>query len=176
MASLDDGNGESAGPVSNIITIDASNATKCLAFENNSTTSPFSLATNVSQCESFTVDYDTAEVDTAPTVRAFIPGKLAFTVNQTADNDADGTAAYLMDAAHGTEVALLLQTDSKHRASSGLLTVGGNLQSNGACLTAATSSMGTTATNVSTTTSTTPSMSASANSWASKDTTAALSQ
>lgn len=175
MASLDDGNGQSAGPVSNVITIGASNATKCLEFENNSTTSPFSLATKVSQCESFTVDYDTAEVDTAPTIRAFIPGKLAFTVNQTADNDANGTAAYLMDAAHGTEVALLLQTDSKHRASSGLLTVGGNLESNGGCLTTATSSMGTT-TNTSTSTSTTPSMSASANSWASKGATAALSQ
>lgn len=175
MASLDDANGQSAGPVSDIITIGASNTAKCLQFEDNSTTSPFSLATNVSQCESFTVTYDTAEVDTAPTVRAFIPGKLAFAVNQTADNDADGTAAYLMAAAHGTEVALLLQTDSKHRASSGLLTVGGSLQSNGACLTVATSSMGT-STNISATTSTTLSMSSSATSWASKDATAALSQ
>ncbi|TFY60534.1 hypothetical protein EVJ58_g5089 [Rhodofomes roseus] len=169
VASLDDGNGDSAGPVSDVITIDADNSTKCLQFEKNETANPFSLVNTPSQCESFTVNFDTAEA-AAPTVRAFITGKLAFTANQTANDATAGSASYLMAAAHGTEVTLLF-SDGSNKASSGLLTVGGNRKSSGTCLVAASSSTGKGANATAST-----SMSASADSMASKQSTAPLSQ
>ncbi|KZT64000.1 hypothetical protein DAEQUDRAFT_69312 [Daedalea quercina L-15889] len=163
LASLDDGDGNSAGPVSQVITVGASNSTRCLHFENNQTTNPFQLTTaDVAQCESFTVNFDPERLDAAPAIRAFIPGKLAFTVNQTASDDAEGTASYLMDATHGTEIALLL-ANGNLKASSGLFTVGGSADSDATCLTTASASMASNATSTTTATATsaTASMSAS---------------
>ncbi|KAH9920469.1 uncharacterized protein B0H18DRAFT_957056 [Fomitopsis serialis] len=125
LASLDDGNGASAGPVSEVLTTGASNFTRCLKSNDDVTTNAFSVTSNVSQCQPFTVNYGTAD---APSIRAFIPGKLAFTINQTKDDDATNTASYLMDAARGTDLALVISNGSVE-ATSGLLTVGGNARS-----------------------------------------------
>ncbi|PCH39730.1 hypothetical protein WOLCODRAFT_142751 [Wolfiporia cocos MD-104 SS10] len=122
IASLDDANGVSAGLVSDVIKVEPFNDTSCLRQTEHAESALYALSGGLSQ------------LDAAPSIRAFIPKGASFTVNQSSANAALGTASYIMDAFHGSEVALLLNDSHGHEATSNLLSVGGNSESSGTCI------------------------------------------
>ncbi|CCM02475.1 uncharacterized protein FIBRA_04575 [Fibroporia radiculosa] len=140
VASLDDANGAPAGLTSDVIKVGPFNSTFCLHSEQSSSANAdaFVVTGELSQCEPFSVGFNTSEVTSAPSVRAFTPGGTSFLVNQSSSNT--GTATYVMDALQGTKVILLVSDNSGLSETSSLLTVGGSDESSGTCIPSTTTS------------------------------------
>lgn len=127
IASLDDDRNRSTTLVSDIIQVFSSQDNSCLSPRQS--TSPFRIeGGQVSQCEDFTVSYNTT---TAPSIRAFIPNGFAFPLKMTSNSN--GKATYTMTAFRGVQVLLLFDDDSGTRRTSSLLTVFGTSTSSRQC-------------------------------------------
>lgn len=81
VASLDDGNGRSAGPVSDVIAIKGSNSTSCILPEGN--TNFYNIEGNLTQCSHFNVTFDPEKIQNRPSIRAFLPRVISFPLNAT---------------------------------------------------------------------------------------------
>ncbi|KAF9483520.1 hypothetical protein BDN70DRAFT_918407 [Pholiota conissans] len=136
LASLDDVRGENLISVSDLIRVLPSSGdnSSCLPNPENDTPRRFTIGETVSQCEDFTVIYDTVAVSKAPSVRLYSPRGPSFLLNNTSDDPATGLATYTMNFSRGREVVLLIDDGGTFRETSSLLTVGGDSSSSKACL------------------------------------------
>lgn len=132
LASLDDADGSSTGPVSGIMKIGDSAVTSCLSDTFSVPKEEYTLVTSPSQCEEFAVTYDTTILDSAPAVRVFQPSGNSSLADLEAI--APGKATYTIDAARGQQVVLTFSNDTTLQQATGLITVGGDAQSPTNCL------------------------------------------
>ena len=69
----------------------------------------FTLATpEVSQCQNFTINYNTTVASQAPSVRLYSPGGPSFILNVTSDDPTSGVATYLMAFSSGRGIVLAM--------------------------------------------------------------------
>jgi len=94
----------------------------------------FTVNTSVSQCEQFTIIYDTSVVPRAPIVRLYSPKGPSFLLDPTSDNTTAGTATYMMNFGQGREVILLMGDGGTIRETSPLIRVLGDNSSSTKCL------------------------------------------
>lgn len=121
LASLDDNTGHNIISVSDIIRVFPSpiGNDSCLP-STPKTTRRFSLPSNVSQCDEFSIQYDMSLVSQPPSVRLYNPTGPSFTLNMTSDTI--GEATYLMSFSRGKEVVLLVADDNGNMETSPLFT------------------------------------------------------
>lgn len=132
VASLDDAYGHPTGLVSDVIAVEPSTNTSCLAAP---TPARYTLpdVSTYSQCTPFNVSYTPGVVDVPPTIRAFVPKNHSFTVNHTSSSGA-GISNYLMDVRQGKRAVLMLSDDTGFRQSTDLFVVQGDNSSSTDCL------------------------------------------
>jgi hypothetical protein len=94
----------------------------CVTPQNVGVRKPFTINTVVSQCEEFTIIYDTSVVPRAPIVRLYSPEGPSFLLDPTSDDTIAGTATYMMKFGHGREVILLMKDGDTIQETSPLLT------------------------------------------------------
>ncbi|PIL22960.1 hypothetical protein GSI_15657 [Ganoderma sinense ZZ0214-1] len=137
VASLDDADGQGAATVSDVLVINPSGTadTSCLPTNAAPFSPQYSLNGTLSQCKSFTVDFDAAEHISSPTIRAFVPKGGSFPVRETEANATGGVDTYLMDVPRDSLV-LLQYTDSNsgHSETTTLLPVLGDINSDSSCI------------------------------------------
>jgi len=121
IASLDDNTGKALISVSDLKQVlpSSTNNSSCLS---PSVAKRFTISTTVSQCEGFTINYDTSAVSRAPIVRLYSPTGPSFLLNSTSDNATVGTATYMMNFGRGKELILLVEDGSTIRETSPLMT------------------------------------------------------
>jgi hypothetical protein len=81
IASLDDGNGNSLGFVSDILAVNKSDSSSCLVPQRS--TNFYGIHGEFDQCSHFNVSFNPKMVDNQPTIRAFLPRSFSFFVNAT---------------------------------------------------------------------------------------------
>jgi hypothetical protein len=124
LASLDDGAGENAAKVSDIIRVlpSPTGNTTCLMPADDKVPSLFTLDSALSQCEEFTVTYNQSVISKSPTVRLYSPEGPSFIINRTSENPANGSATYMMSYDRTKQVVLLFDNGSNHQETSTLMT------------------------------------------------------
>jgi hypothetical protein len=122
VASLDDSTGENLVGVSDLKRVlpSPTDNSSCVARQN--VAKRFTVSTTVSQCEEFTINYDTSAVSRAPIVRLYSPKHSSVLLNSTSDNATAGTATYMMSFERGKEVILLMEDGDTIRETSPLMT------------------------------------------------------
>ncbi|KAJ6462028.1 hypothetical protein C8R47DRAFT_1327290 [Mycena vitilis] len=85
----------------------------------------------LSQCEDFTVTYNTTR---APTIRAFNPRGGSFLVPQNNATTPNNTASYTMNGGRDAEIVLLFDDGDSHTQTTKLITISGDNTSPNACL------------------------------------------
>jgi hypothetical protein len=136
IASLDDASGNSAALASEIIHIQSSTNTSCIA-TNNATTAPFRLIDGaVSQCASFHVSRNSSSLGHPLSTRVFIPTGLSYKLQSSAfqTNQSLDMFTFVMGAAQGLPVALLFDDSQGNRQVSDLLDVRGGPSTSSGCL------------------------------------------
>lgn len=138
IVSLDDVDGSNIIDISNIVPVLPSpdGNSICVPQQDAVPLTSFTLASPVSQCQNFTINYNTTLISQAPFVRLFSPGGPAFLLNATSDNPLSGVATYIMAFSYGREIVLLMDDGNGIQDTSALLTVGGNSSSLTHCLSA----------------------------------------
>jgi hypothetical protein len=134
VASLEDADGNPTAATSDIIEIQASDNTSCIAAIDDKPPSMYAIAGDLLQCESFTVlfgNVSNGPAITAPQVRAFDVRGFATVLNQTSVGD--GNASYLLDVPRGSNVVFEFISPTYNETSS-LLTVNGDENSRASCL------------------------------------------
>jgi hypothetical protein len=131
VASLDDANGRSTGAISDVIQVQPSSNSSCVAPLVATETLPFTIPSSVSQCEDYTVALHANS--SVPTVRAFLPRFFALRLNQTGEATAT-SVSFTMDIFRGLSAVFLVEDEEGHRQSTSLLAVDGDTSSPTACL------------------------------------------
>ena len=134
VASLDDSNSASTGPVSDVIRVDSSEDTSCLSASSSSIQQRYIVNSTLSQCQDFNVTYDPSVVDSPPTVRSFVPQGQSLFLNENVLASTLGRTAYSMAAKTGQQVVLAFSDDTGFRQATNLLSVGGDSSSSSGCL------------------------------------------
>lgn len=109
IVSLDDGEGNNIINTSNIFPVlpSPNNNTTCIPGPDTIQPNIFTLATpEVSQCQNFTINYNTTVASQAPSVRLYSPDGPSFILNVTSDDPTSGVATYLM--AYGSGHGIIL--------------------------------------------------------------------
>ena len=124
LASLDDASGINIINTSDILPVLPSSS-------DNSTCVPeldvlprsFTLASPVvSQCQNFTINYNTTLVSQAPSVRLYSPNGPSFFLNATSDDPISGVATYTMAFSYGRGITLLMDDGRGTKETTPLLT------------------------------------------------------
>ncbi|KAJ3554857.1 hypothetical protein NM688_g2888 [Phlebia brevispora] len=135
VASLDDANGVGTGPVSAVITVDSSNNSSCLANGASEPAPRYTLASSLSQCELFDVQWTSSLVDGSPVVRAFVPNNMSMFANlTTSEGTSPDEASYILGVPEGNQVVLTFSDDTGFQQATNLLVIGGNESSPTSCL------------------------------------------
>lgn len=136
LASLDDSTGENLISVSDLKRVlpSSTDDSSCVAPQNLGVAKRFTISAPISQCEEFTINYDTSAVSRAPIVRLYSPKGSSFLLNSTSDNATVGTATYMMNFGRGKELILLMEDGDTIRETSPLMTVLGDTSSRTDCL------------------------------------------
>ncbi|KIP09696.1 hypothetical protein PHLGIDRAFT_11814 [Phlebiopsis gigantea 11061_1 CR5-6] len=134
VASLDDANGASTGPVSDVIRVDPSEDASCLSANSFSLEQRYIVNSTLSQCQDFNVTYDPSVVDSPPTVRSFVPKGRPLFLNENVLASTLGRTAYSLAAREGQQVVLVFSDDTGFRQATDLLAVGGDSNSPAGCL------------------------------------------
>ncbi|KAH8114325.1 hypothetical protein DFH11DRAFT_205508 [Phellopilus nigrolimitatus] len=163
VASLDNGNNESTGLVSDVIEVQSSKTSSCLPPKQKGTDF-YDIKGDLNQCSHFNVTFNPSQIRSAPTIRAFLPRSITFTVNASGSpistipegklgtskngNGGDGTnkshnnsnqhynvssKEYILDIPHGLQAVLLLNDGVGHQETSKLFTAGGDTSSSSGC-------------------------------------------
>lgn len=124
VASLEDSTGKNLIFVSDLKRVlpSPTNDSSCVAPQDVDVVKHFTVSTTVSQCEEFTINYDTSVVSRAPIVRLYSPRGPSFLLNSTSDNATTGTATYIMSFGRGRELILLMEDGDTIRETSPLMT------------------------------------------------------
>ncbi len=137
IASLDDADGRGTALVSDVLVIGKSdtNDVSCLATSPAPFVPRYALSGSLKQCQSFSLDFDPAQVAGTPTVRAFVPKGPSFPVNQTVPAiSTPGAATYLMDVPRDSFVVLMFKDQNGTAQTSSILPVLGDLASDDSCI------------------------------------------
>ncbi|KAF8903174.1 hypothetical protein CPB84DRAFT_1824076 [Gymnopilus junonius] len=133
LTSLDDGTGDSIISVSDVIRVLPSPIGNSSCLPNaTQVTRRFSLPFNVSQCEEFSIQYDTTLVSQPPNVRLYHPTGSSFPLNMVSSTV--GEATYIMGFSREKDVLLLVTDENGNMETSPLFTVGGDANSDSSCL------------------------------------------
>lgn len=126
VASLEDGSGENMiARVSDVMTVLPSqngNDNSCVDQNPNPIRQFAVLEGSISQCDEFTLSYNTTVVPQAPRIRVYNPRGFSFSLNNTSEDPTTGTAKYLMNVSGGKEVVLLIDGGNGIRETTELLT------------------------------------------------------
>lgn len=126
LASLNDGECDTLIPISDLIRVlpSPTQNSSCLPKNNTLQARHFNMTIDdgVSQCEDFSITYDTSVVFKAPSVRLFNPRGVSFLLNNTSDDPESGIATYTMNFTRGSEVVLLMDNGASIRETTSLLT------------------------------------------------------
>ncbi|KAH6912675.1 hypothetical protein BKA70DRAFT_1097883 [Coprinopsis sp. MPI-PUGE-AT-0042] len=136
LASLEDGTGTTVLPASEIMKVGKSEqdgANSCID-ANPSPVQHFSFQDEPAQCQEFSIAYNTSAVPRPPQIRAYSPQGSSILLNQTSADFITGSARYVMSAAAGTNVVLLIDGGNGIRETTKLFTVAGGSSSSGDCL------------------------------------------
>ncbi|RDX50196.1 hypothetical protein OH76DRAFT_1455432 [Lentinus brumalis] len=136
LASLDDANGRGTALVSDVLVIEASDTddTSCLPTNQAPFVPRYTVNGTLSQCESFSVDYDPTQNISSPTIRAFVPKGASFPVNETEGNSTSGVDTYVMDVPRDSTSLLLFQDQSGYAETSTIFPVLGDIKSDTSCI------------------------------------------
>ena len=137
IASLDDADGRGTALVSDVLVIDPSDSgdTSCLPQNAAPFVPEYAVNGPLSQCESFSVNYDAAQNIGSPIVRAFVPKGKSFPVNETEANTTSGVDTYLMDVPRDSQVVLMFRDPNNgHNETTSILSVLGNVNSDSSCI------------------------------------------
>ena len=124
IASLDDASGSNIINISDIMPVlpSPNNNSTCVLQPDQDLPSPFVLASPVvSQCQNFTVNYNTTIVSQAPSIRLYSPNGPSFFLNATSDDPLSGVATYTMAFSYGRGVVLLMDDGKGMNKTSALL-------------------------------------------------------
>ncbi|KAF7422681.1 hypothetical protein PC9H_010837 [Pleurotus ostreatus] len=126
ISSLEDGNGNNVGNVSEVMRILSfpNDATSCLPAVSRSSRR-FALHTQPAQCQNFTVSFN--GMDEPPSIWLFPPGAQAYRLRNVDVEPGQGKATFVMAAQRDTEAVLLFTDASGYRETSNLFSVGGDL-------------------------------------------------
>ena len=125
IASLDDASGSNIINTSDIIPVlpSPNNNSTCVQTPDGTLARTFTLASAVvSQCQNFTINYDTTIVSQAPSVRLYSPSGPSFFLNSTSDDPISGMATYIMAFPYGREIVLLMDDGEGTEETSALMT------------------------------------------------------
>ena len=116
IVSLDDANGNNIINTSDIFPVlpSPNHNSTCIPGPDRLQPSIFTLATpEVSQCQNFTIKYNTTVASQAPSVRLYNPGGPSFILNVTSDNPTSGVATYSMAYFFGRGIILAMEDEKK---------------------------------------------------------------
>lgn len=112
MASLYDNATGNVVTISDLVPVLPSstrNSSSCFQ-QPNTAKRRFQVTSTLSQCETFTVSYDTTVVFEAPRVRLYHPKGPAITLRLVADDIRSGKASYMLTISRGNAVILLMES------------------------------------------------------------------
>ncbi|KAF8798929.1 hypothetical protein BYT27DRAFT_7150464 [Phlegmacium glaucopus] len=139
IASLDDVGGSNIINISDITPVLPSpiNNSTCISDPDSVLPRSFALASPVvSQCQNFTINYNTSTVSQAPNVRLYSPSGPSLLLPAISDDNISGEATYTMAFSYGRGILLLMDDGRGIRETTAFLTVGGDASSPNACLSA----------------------------------------
>lgn len=123
IASLDDNSTGNVITVSDLMPVLPSstrNSSSCLQ-QPNTVKRRFQVTSTLSQCETFTMSYDTTVVFEAPRIRLYHPKGPAITLSLVADDIRSGKASYMLTISRGNAVILLMESGKDIHESTPLL-------------------------------------------------------
>lgn len=124
IASLDDVDGNNIIDISDIIPVlpSPNNNSTCIPNPGGVLPRSFTLASPmVSQCQNFTISYNTTMVSKAPSVRLYSPTGPSFLLQTTSDDPISGVATYTMAFSYGHGIVLLMDDGTGIKETTSLL-------------------------------------------------------
>lgn len=135
IASLDTAQGKSWATVSDVLVIEPSDSSDTSCLPSSSTFEPrYTVNGSLSQCESFSVDFDASKNISSPAIRAFVPRSTSYSLNETEANDASGVDSYLMSVPRDVVAVLFFKDDAGFTQTTSLIPVQGDVSSDTSCL------------------------------------------
>jgi len=125
IVSLDDVGGSNVINISDIIPVlpSPNNNSTCISNSGGVLPKSFALASPVvSQCQNFTINYNTTMVSQAPNVRLYSPSGPSLLLPLTSDNPTLGVATYTMAFFYGRGIVLLMDDGRGIKETTSLLT------------------------------------------------------